>query len=145
MRSMTAIFTSMKRCPGCDTLKPLTEFSKNKRKSDGLQSSCKSCSARRSASWYSSNSHTRVAQNKYQRDRNRAFVDRYKRLHGKCTDCGITDPRVLQFDHLSDKKNDVSSMIYCGNSIKVIKAEIRKCEIRCANCHTIITAERRSK
>ncbi len=142
---MTAIFTSMKRCPGCATLKPLTEFSKNKRKSDGLQSSCKSCSAQRSASWYASNSHTRVAQNKSQRDRNRAFVDRYKRLHGKCTDCGTTDHRVLQFDHLSDKKNDVSSMIYCGNSIKVIKAEIRKCEIRCANCHTIITAERRSK
>jgi hypothetical protein len=36
-------------------------------------------------------------------------------------------------------------MIYNGNSLSVIKTEIRKCEIRCANCHTIITAERRSK
>ena len=135
----------MKRCSGCANLKPLADFSKNKRKADGLQSYCKSCAAHNSATWYAFNSHTRVAQNKSQRDRNKAFVDRYKRLYGKCTDCGTTDHRVLQFDHLSDKKNDVSNMIYNGNSLSVIKTEIRKCEIRCANCHTIITAERRSK
>ncbi len=135
----------MKRCSGCATLKPLADFSKNKRKADGLQSYCKSCAAHNSATWYAFNSHTRVAQNKSQRDRNKAFVDRYKRLYGKCKDCGTTDHRVLQFDHLSDKKNDVSNMIYNGNSLSVIKTEIRKCEIRCANCHTIITAERRSK
>lgn len=145
MRSTTAIFTAMKRCPSCAILRPVTEFSKNKRKPDGLQTSCKACAKQRNASWYASNQQTRVDQNRYQRNRNKAFVDRYKRLHGKCTDCGTTDHRVLQFDHLSDKKNDVSNMIFGGNSLKVIKAEIRKCEIRCANCHTIITAQRRSK
>ena len=135
----------VKRCPGCDTPKPLTEFSKNKRKTDGLQSSCKSCSARRSAQWYKDNPTTRVAQNQYQRTRNSTFVNRYKRIYGKCTDCGITDHRVLQFDHIGDKHKNVSDMIFQGNSIKVIKAEIRKCQVRCANCHTIITAQRRTK
>lgn len=134
----------MKRCPGCATLKPLTEFSKNKRKQDGLQSSCKACAKQRNAKWYSTNPEARIQQNRYQRNRNKAFVDRYKRIYGKCTDCGTTDHRVLQFDHIGDKKNDVSNMIYNGNSIKVIKAEIRKCEVRCANCHTIVTAERRT-
>lgn len=34
-------------------------------------------------------------------------------------------------------------MIYQGNSIKRIKKEIRKCEMRCANCHSIITQQRK--
>lgn len=134
----------MKRCSACGLTLPLEVFSKNKRKSDGLQSACKSCSAQRSAKWYKENPTTRVAQNKYQRTRNKAFVDRFKRIYGKCTDCGTTDHRVLQFDHLEDKRKNVSDMIYQGNSIKLIKSEIRKCQIRCANCHTIITAERRN-
>lgn len=134
----------MKRCSACGLTLPLEVFSKNKRKSDGLQSACKSCSAQRSAKWYKNNPSIRVIQNQYQRARNKAFVDRYKRIYGKCTDCGTTDHRVLQFDHLEDKRKNVSDMIYQGNSIKVIKAEIRKCQMRCANCHTIITAERRN-
>ena len=64
----------MKRCPGCATLKPLTEFSKNKRKPDGLQTSCKACAKQRNASWYASNQQTRVDQNRYQRNRNNLFI-----------------------------------------------------------------------
>ena len=134
----------MKRCSACGLTLPLEVFSKNKRKSDGLQTACKSCSAQRSAKWYKNNPSTRIAQNQYQRTRNKAFVDRYKRIHGKCTDCGTTDHRVLQFDHIDSKRKNVSDMIYAGNSIHIIKTEIRKCQIRCANCHTIITAERRN-
>lgn len=134
----------MKRCGGCGTTQPLTNFSKNKSKKDGLQAQCKSCCAVISANWYKKSPQTRVIQNQQQRNRNKAFVDRYKRIHGKCTDCGTTDHRVLQFDHIDSKRKNVSDMIYAGNSIQVIKTEIRKCQIRCANCHTIITAERRN-
>jgi hypothetical protein len=134
----------MKHCSACGTTQPLTNFSKNKSKKDGLQAQCKSCCAASSAKWYKKSPETRVVQNQQQRQRNKSFVDRYKRMYGKCTDCGTTDHRVLQFDHLDSKHKNVSDMVFAGNSLRLIKTEIRKCQLRCANCHTIITAERRN-
>ena len=56
-----------------------------------------------------------------------------------CMDCGETNPIVLDFDHLHDKKYNISRMIHDGFSWKAIKKEIEKCEIVCANCHRIRT------
>lgn len=59
-----------------------------------------------------------------------------------CTDCKNDDWRVLQFDHISDKHRDIAKMVSEGYSLKTIQQEIDKCEIRCANCHMLVTAER---
>jgi hypothetical protein len=56
-----------------------------------------------------------------------------------CVDCGVTNPIVLDFDHLKDKKYNVSRMIHDGFSWAAIKKEIAKCEVVCANCHRIRT------
>ena len=56
-----------------------------------------------------------------------------------CVDCGIKNHIVLDFDHLRDKKYNVSRMIHDGFSWKAILKEIKKCEIVCANCHRIRT------
>jgi hypothetical protein len=56
-------------------------------------------------------------------------------------DCGEKNPVVLEFDHIQDKKCDISRMLANGLSIKTIKAEISKCEVRCANCHRRKTAK----
>lgn len=60
----------------------------------------------------------------------------------KCSDCGNDDPRVLDFDHKSqeDKFMSVSEMILNKYSWKKISLEIKKCDIRCANCHRIKTS-----
>lgn len=71
------------------------------------------------------------------------FVNDYKRQH-PCVDCGNPDFRVLTFDHTSlDKEKAVSTAIQCGWSKERILSEIRKCEVRCSNCHTIMTIQRR--
>jgi len=59
-----------------------------------------------------------------------------------CVDCGVTNPIVLDFDHLHDKKYNVSRMIHDGFSWAAIKKEIAKCEVVCANCHRIRTHNR---
>jgi hypothetical protein len=59
-----------------------------------------------------------------------------------CKDCGESNPIVLDFDHLKDKKYNVSRMIHDGFSWKAIKKEIEKCEVVCANCHRIRTYNR---
>ena len=56
-----------------------------------------------------------------------------------CVDCGIKNHIVLDFDHLRDKKYNVSRMIHDGFSWKAIMKEVAKCEVVCANCHRIRT------
>jgi len=75
------------------------------------------------------------------RQRNRWFIFRYLNLFGKCVDCGETDWKVLEFDHRDreTKKGAVSKLYSNHYSLKTIKKEIKKCDIRCANCHKIKT------
>lgn len=59
-----------------------------------------------------------------------------------CADCGIRNHIVLDFDHIRDKKYNVSRMIHDGFSWAAIKKEIAKCEVVCANCHRLRTHNR---
>ena len=54
-----------------------------------------------------------------------------------CIDCGENDYRVLDFDHIhrTRKFKSISDMRSGHYSWESIYTEIRKCEIRCANCH----------
>jgi hypothetical protein len=59
-----------------------------------------------------------------------------------CIDCGYRENvATLQFDHTRDKLQKVGQMI----TMKRAVAELEKCEVRCANCHAIKTAERYSQ
>lgn len=62
-----------------------------------------------------------------------------------CVDCGEKNHIVLDFDHIRDKKYNVSRMIHDGFSWKAIVKEIKKCEVVCANCHRIRTHNRLTK
>ena len=75
------------------------------------------------------------------RRRNREYVTLFLLSH-PCVDCGITDLRVLQFDHVRGKKElTISVAVNRGWSIKKIDDELQKCEVRCANCHQIKTGK----
>lgn len=52
-----------------------------------------------------------------------------------CSSCGETDPLVLEFDHLSDKKTDISKLIRSTCSWRQLKVELDKCVVLCSNCH----------
>lgn len=72
----------------------------------------------------------------------RPFLATYKLERG-CIDCGYrANACALEFDHVRGVKvKEVSSF----TSIEAALKEIEKCEVRCANCHRIITANRRDK
>jgi hypothetical protein len=78
------------------------------------------------------------------RARRKALEDWFASLKtGKpCTDCRVVYPYyVMDWDHLSDKKFQLSRIRYCSK--ERILAEIAKCELVCANCHRIRTWNRR--
>lgn len=60
-----------------------------------------------------------------------------------CVDCGESDPVVLEFDHRekSEKSNSISALMWVKRTHwDVILKEIKKCDVRCANCHKRRTA-----
>lgn len=55
-----------------------------------------------------------------------------------CADCGIKYPSyVMDFDHRDPKTKtaNVSRMLRCGKPLSEVLAEIKKCDVVCANCH----------
>jgi len=70
----------------------------------------------------------------------RNFISNYFLEH-PCMDCGEKDLRVLDFDHMANKKYTVAHMIVSGRPLECIKEEIEKCVVRCANCHRKKTSD----
>ena len=76
------------------------------------------------------------------RQRAREFIATYIAAH-KCVDCGESDPRVLTFDHIrGEKHGNIADMVRNGLGLETIKTEIAKCEVRCVNCHSLVTQQR---
>ena len=76
--------------------------------------------------------------------RNKLYVNKY--LENKtCVDCGTSDIRVLEFDHVRGVKiGSIAHSVHRVWPVERLLLEIEKCEIRCCNCHRIATIERRN-
>jgi hypothetical protein len=71
--------------------------------------------------------------------RARAILSRYKRLCG-CADCGYREYAcALDFDH----RDPEAKLWTVGERLSYkwerVKAEVRKCDVVCANCHRVRT------
>lgn len=69
------------------------------------------------------------------RAENRIFF--VEKLGGRCIDCGYDkNPSVLQFDHIEPhtKEVEVTKLMTLKDRDKIWK-EVKKCTLRCANCH----------
>lgn len=118
-----------KKCRLCD----------NPRRKGG--NTCKSCHNEYMKSYYKKNKlHSTPAFLKRRQER-RDYI--LTRKDVPCADCGIKYPYpVMEFDHLRDKKFNISSAVNKAASMQALIDEISKCEVVCANCHRIRTFER---
>lgn len=136
----------MKKCNRCNGTKSLSEFYKNKTKSDGHGTRCKACMSAYGKAWYSKNAEEQkkntAARNKVTRKADRSWINSLKIAKG-CADCGYDERAVaLDFDHVrGEKLCNVGEMV--GRSRERIQEEMDKCEVVCANCHRIRTEDRR--
>lgn len=142
--SMTAAcssFTAMKQRAQCRQSKDRTEFNRSAKNRDGLHSYCRDCQK----------AHYRMNAARHGANVRRTTTARLSRMREilvmtmvtGCVDCGNTNIRVLEFDHVrGDKIESIGQMVRRGRAISLIKSEISKCEVRCRNCHAIATMTR---
>lgn len=98
---------------------------------------------RNGKSHYERNKQKYIDASAIRKERNRSYIRNLK-MNGSCVDCGTADWRVLDYDHNPEleKHFNIAQAVEMGYSIKKISDEIEKCELRCANCHRIITLAR---
>lgn len=90
----------------------------------------------------------RPSKGKWNCKRRSYWLKKYMGNQG-CKDCGLKDSRVLCFDHRDPSKKSFSILSKCNNHLhnkgfnplRQITNEVRKCDIRCHNCHFIKTQE----
>lgn len=131
-----------KKCTRCGKVKPYPEFRKRSDSKTGRTSMCTSCSRSYDRRHYATSPErrARVKQNRSNAKRRaQQFICEYLRTH-PCIDCGESDPVVLEFDHVRGKKlGSISKLRTISKN--VVKREMKKCVVRCANCHRRKTAK----
>lgn len=121
-------------CNGCGRILFASDFHRG-------QARCKDC--RRGYMAKRGEVHRR--QTRRARDRRRAIARAYVLdllRSGACSDCGLADPAVLEFDHVGPKRMEVGKLVREAYRLERIKAEIANCELVCANCHRRRTCRR---
>jgi hypothetical protein len=130
-----------KICCKCRKEKSEEDFSYRNKCDGRRQSVCKLCHSEYAKYWYKENTERHRENTRKWNAKHfqvaKEFVSQYLLRH-PCVDCGNSDIRVLDFDHVhGNKKNEIANMVKNGSAIKSISKEIDKCEVRCANCHRI--------
>jgi len=96
--------------------------------------------------WYPKNKKKHISYINNIKKKIGSYVLDFKK-RSKCFDCGIKGdryPEVLDFDHVNgDKKFNISEFRKYTSGFNKVKKEISKCEVVCANCHRIRTADRK--
>lgn len=106
-------------CTRCKQTKDAAAFPPRHKGGIELQTWCRGCFAGVNATYYLSHRDAELQRLRQMVETNRAenrrHVMGYLASHA-CVDCGLTDPIVLEFDHLRDKKADVSVLLSSGVS-----------------------------
>lgn len=158
-------------CPACHREHPASDFNKETRKFSGLSGICRAAQAAKrqtpegraatgrrnkarwadpeyrakSLEWQQARRERVGATHDLRRARRRlqAIVDSWK--HQGCVDCGYSDIRAIDPDHLDGnlKAGHLSRLIQLCASAARIGAELAKCVSRCARCHRRVTQRQR--
>jgi len=121
---------ALKMCAKCGHVKSMEDFFKQSSSRDGRGSYCKDCMG------------------EYQRERldkevgdepssllaNRLVV--VTALMKGCSECGGDDIETLHFHHRDPGEKERSVSLLISGSTHRLVAEIKKCVVLCANCHS---------
>lgn len=105
---------------------------------------CKLCNNEFKDYQYKNRSRCGSCNTKIRRFRAKAAAIKY--LGGKCKKCGwCGNQAALQFHHINSAKKDFVIGNVANKSWDVIKRELEKCILLCANCHIITHSTKNEK
>jgi hypothetical protein len=135
---------NFRKCYRCGESKPAEAFAWRRRERGQRDTFCRPCRKAYGREHYLANrqryvDQARITKQRLARERT-AYLFEFFEAH-PCRDCGETDPMVLEFDHLRDKRFNIGSALPYRNWASIL-AEIEKCDVVCANCHRRRTARR---
>lgn len=126
------------KCTKCKLEKPIEAFGKKRL---GFQTECRECKKIYIQAHYKNNKAYYIEKARLKKEQIKAVIDEIKSSN-PCMDCGKKFPAVcMDFDHRipSLKRKAVAVLLNYG-SLKNIMLEIAKCDLVCACCHRIRTA-----
>lgn len=140
----------MRTCTKCHLTKKESDYFVKDKKNGRLHAQCKECYKEHRRTYYAEHylkhgneyrARAKLRRAKVKRDLQIKLVEY---LTGKsCKNCGESDIRVLEFDHIipKTKRFGIATAITDGKKWSDILEEIESCQILCANCHKKRTAE----
>ncbi|MGA8219415.1 MAG: hypothetical protein WB771_12695 [Solirubrobacterales bacterium] len=134
----------VRKCGRCGELKTIDAFAWRRKHIGQRDNMCAPCRSAYGREHYLAN-RQKYIDGEARRKRARAEVrTRYLLEYFRenpCADCGESDPLVLEFDHLRDKRFEITNQFASRNWQEILD-EIAKCDVVCANCHRRRTASR---
>lgn len=87
-----------------------------------------------------------VVCNRKRKLKRRKILDEIK-LKSGCVDCGYRKRAIaLDFDHVRGVKTfNIARAMGEMRPFELILEEVMKCDVRCANCHRVVTEDRKNK
>lgn len=138
----------VKVCGKCKESLPLSSFRFKNKERGTYQSYCIECNKVKNKEHYQANKTSYKEKSRVYREinprkpsRQELYLFKFK-SENPCVDCGESDPIVLGFDHRDPKEKLFNIGSHRNKfSLEDLKLEIKKCDIRCHNCHARRTAK----
>ena len=134
----------LRLCGRCGQWKTSDQFHISR---TGQFSYCRECRNAYDREYYDRRGRSaRLARNRAHNSAARAWMASLKKGIS-CSDCGGAFPVwVMHWDHLPEfeKAGDISVMVQ-SRTREVVLAELKKCELVCANCHVMRTVARATR
>jgi hypothetical protein len=150
----------MKFCNKCKTIKPTDMFCKESRHRDKLTSRCRKCINEDNSQRYIKYRERYIKNGRASRSRRKykikifnakkykdTLIELHNVLGNTCMNCGISDKRVLQVDHVNgdggkERKNRSAGYYFYKLIIDKLKNGSTDYKLLCANCHLIENIEK---
>ncbi len=130
-----------KTCTKCRITKSITEFNFRNLTKNIRLSYCRECGKELTKSHYARNKQQYLEKNLRSFHKRREYARKMKDC--SCADCGMKYPYyVMDFDHGEDEVKEFGLNSLGRITLSVLKREINKCDVVCANCHRERTERR---